>query len=112
MTKYDVLIMNLRQQRETGESYEAMARRFRPPITRAHIWKMINRDWEPEAGHLRAALGLPEFRPAPVCEKHGGIDCLKCGRKEGQPRQYQDLWAMPTAELRRRLEERETVEHE
>ena len=102
--KYDKLIKRLQNRRRNGDSYETIALDYPPEITRAHIWHML-RGWNPEAAHLRQALDLPAMKPAPVCHCGQVHTTKRCTANDAR-KEYRDLWAMPKAELLRRLNER------
>jgi len=106
MTEYDKLITSWKSRRSAGETYESIARSYPAEITRAHVYKIM-KGWEPDAVHLRQALGLPTYKPAPVC-KCGEVHTTKRCTKN-TARKAADLFSLPVAELRRRLEEREEV---
>ena len=63
---------------------------------------------EPIPHKWRAAFGLPELAPAPVC-KCGEVHTTKRCTKYDKPRTRRDLFSYPTAELRVMLDNRKEM---
>ena len=74
-------------------------------VTGGMVYRIAMSDYEPKRAHIRAALGLPVYIPAPACPHCGIVHISKrCPSQRKQPR---DLFSMSVAELRWRLEHRE-----
>jgi len=79
MTTFDHLRAYIREQRKSGESWDAIAKSFgHSRITKGHVWKMYNKGWEPDDPELRLILSLPAFKPMPICPVHGVVHDYDC----------------------------------
>ncbi len=101
---FDNLYILLNNRRSKGETYDSIAADY-TGVTRAHIWKIINKRSEPTEPHLRQAFGLPAMKPAPVC-KCGEVHTTKRCTANDKPRRKKDLYAYSVKELRWMLENR------
>jgi hypothetical protein len=76
----------MQERHSSGETYEKIAASFENErITRAHVWKMVNKGWEPDDPELRIILGLPAYKPMPVCPIHGVVHEYDCRSQVVKP---------------------------
>ena len=62
----------LQKEYEIVQSWTRIAERFSPPITRAHIYRIVKDGWEPERNDIREALGLLPLHlveGCPICHQ-------------------------------------------
>jgi len=86
MTTFDHLRAYIREQRKSGESWDAIAKSFgHSRITKGHVWKMYNKGWEPDDPELRLILSLPAFKPMPICPVHGVVHDYDCQTQVVKP---------------------------
>jgi hypothetical protein len=86
MTTFDHLRAYIREQRKSGESWDAIAKSFgHSRITKGHVWKIYNKGWEPDDPELRLILSLPAFKPMPICPVHGVVHDYDCRTQVVKP---------------------------
>jgi len=69
-----------------GEGWTKIAQSFNHErITRGHIYKMVTGGWEPNDPELRIILGLPAYKPVPVCPIHGVVHDYDCQTQTVKP---------------------------
>ena len=71
--EYDLLRDELIIMHSAGNSFAEIARRFNPPITRAHIYKIILEGWQPKKHITQLALGLSLQPPSVVSPLPGAV---------------------------------------
>ena len=98
----ETILVLRRQKNKRGRptTYDAIAHKFGPKITRIIIWRLINEpDYEPHDTNIRLALGLPALAPAPVCPVHGVVHPGRCPK----PHTPHQAW-LSEEEVNQRLE--------
>ena len=63
-----VLYHSLKERTVVGRNFTEVAMSFNSPlITRGHIYKIVDKCWEPLRNDLREALNLPPIIHVPAC---------------------------------------------
>lgn len=66
--EFQELLNKIYYRHENGEGWTEIANSFNSPrITRGHIYKMVDKLWEPNDPDIRFALGLPALVSIPAC---------------------------------------------
>jgi len=80
------LYKRLKVMRDIGMGWTQIAATFEHArITRAHIYRIVIDCWEPDDPELRIILGLPAYKPAPVCPIHGVVHDYDCQTQVVKP---------------------------
>jgi len=90
--------------KQTG-NWRLVAKEF--GISKAMAWRIANTDYDPKDAHIRARLGLPAMRPAPVCPRCGRVHVRRSC--PDAPRHYRDFLSMPKTLIVQMFENREEI---
>jgi hypothetical protein len=100
------VVRRLRHFRASGMSLRQIARDvYGDRLTHGDIQRALAGVF-PKGPNKREAMNLPPFLPAPACHRCGKVHVTRRCTEHLRNREYRDLWDMPVAELRRRLEQR------